>query len=90
MVIGLHNALLSMTPHSSRATIHVNYTVIFIFSICNVLFVMIECLISIMFCTWLIPLNAMWPHRIMGILSLHNNEYEDCFICRVIYIEIVL
>lgn len=52
MVMSLHNALLSMTPGTCRATIHVNYTVIFIFSVYCVLLRMIECLISIMFAAY--------------------------------------
>lgn len=47
--MGPHNALLPMTPATCRVTIHVNYTVIFIFSVYCVLFRVIEYLISIMF-----------------------------------------
>lgn len=59
MVMGLRNALLSMTPRTCRAAIHVNYTVIFIFSVYYVLFGMIEYLISIMFAAWIIHPNPL-------------------------------
>lgn len=59
MVMGLRNALLSMTPRTCRAAIHVNYTVIFIFSVYYVLFGMIEYLISIMFAAWILHPNPL-------------------------------
>lgn len=49
MVMVLGDALLSMTPATCRAAIHVNRRVIFIFSVCSVLFGMIKYLISILF-----------------------------------------
>lgn len=54
MVMDLHDALLSMTPRTCRAAIHVNYTVILVFSVCSALFRMIEYLINIMFAAWII------------------------------------
>lgn len=59
MVMGLRNALPSMTPRTCRAAIHVNYTAIFIFSVYYALFGMIEYLISIMFAALIIHPNPL-------------------------------
>ncbi len=75
MVMALHNALLSMTPKTGRATIHVNYTVLFIISVYCVLFGMIDYLISIMFAAGLFTLIccASLEERMSETISLHNN-----------------
>lgn len=49
MVMDPHNALLSRMLRTCRATIHANHKVIFIYGVYQVLFGMIEYLISIKF-----------------------------------------
>lgn len=73
--MALHNALLSMTPGTCRVAIHVNYTVIFIFSVCCLLFRMIEYLISIMFAAGSFSLThcvSLQEERLTKI-SMHKN-----------------
>lgn len=75
----LRDALLSMTPRTCRAAIHVNYTVILVFSVCSALFRMIEYLINIMFAAWIIHPGPLCLGEWMEIVSLHNNKCKDSF-----------
>lgn len=76
--MGLHNAPLSVTPGTCRAAIHVNSTVILIFSVYCVLFRMIEYLISIMFSAGLFtPTHCVSLNENMfATISIHNNHSE--------------
>lgn len=71
MVIDLHNALLSMTPRTRRAAVHLNCMVIFIFSVYCVSFRMIEYLISIMFAAGLFTPTRSGPRN--ENISIHKT-----------------
>lgn len=79
----LHNAVLSMTPGTSWATIHVNHTIILIFSVYCVLFTMTEHLISIMFQARFITQCVALAVSVYSNISVKKKGYL-LFLCNIL------